>query len=162
MEVKIDVIYLYRQDASCKLQVWSIYHEDDTIFISWGNYGGLQQSQEELIEDGLAGRSFDEQIISRVQSRINKKLDQGYITDRLRAMNSKPVNTLGLLKPMLATPFKKIKDIDYKSSMMQCKYDGHRCLIHYDGTKYRAYSRNGKTINTIPEIVAAVVHLSRK
>jgi len=156
MEVKIDVTFLYRQDASCKLQVWSIYHEGDTIFISWGDYGGLQQSQEELIEDGLAGRSLDDQIISRVQSRINKKLDQGYITDRLRAMSSKPVNKLGLLKPMLATPFKKVKGIDYKNSMMQCKYDGHRCLIHYDGDSYTAYSRNGKIIDTIPEIMYEV------
>jgi len=153
MEVKIETTYLYRQDASGKLQVWSIYHEDDAIFISWGDDGGLQQVQEELIEDGLAGRSLNEQLISRVNSRINKKLDQGYVTDRLHAINNKPVNKLGFLKPMLAYPFNRVCKIDYKSSMMQCKYDGHRCLIHYDGTEYTAYSRNGKIIATIPEIM---------
>ena len=148
--------HLYRQSNSGKLQIWSIFHENDSIFISWGDYGGLQQTQEEYVDGGLAGRSLYEQIESRIQSRINKKLDQGYITDKLRAMSSKPVNKLGLLKPMLATPFGKVKDIDYSTSTIQYKYDGHRCLIHYDGTEYTAYSRNGKPITTIPEIVSAV------
>lgn len=157
MEVIVDKTRLYRQTATGKLQVWSIRSEGDTIFIEWGDDGGTQQEQEEYVEDGLAGRSLDEQVLSRINSRIGKKLDQGYLYDKATAAANKPVNRLGLAKPMKAIQLKKARGIDYSTSMLQLKYNGHRCLIHYDGTTYTAYSRNGKIITTVPEIVEAAI-----
>lgn len=156
MEMQIDPIYLYKKSANGKLQVWSIKSEDDEIIISWGEDGGRQQIQSECIDYGLAGRTLDEQIISRVNSRVNGKLDQGYVHDRGHALINEPVNRLGLKKPMLATKFKDVKGIDFLSSVVQCKYDGHRCLINRDGGDFQAYSRNGKPIEAIHEILEAV------
>jgi DNA ligase-1 len=156
MEVCVDPIKLYRQAANGKLQVWSISAEVDIITIRWGEEHGQLQEQTEEVECGLAGRSIEEQVLSRVTSRINGKIDQGYSDNRIFAINNKPVNRMGLKKPMLAAKLDTVKDIDFPSSVVQCKYDGHRCLINRDGDEYQAYSRNGKAIETIPEIVDAV------
>jgi len=160
MELQIDPIFLYKKSAHGKLQIWSIRSQGDEIIITWGEDGGRQQTQVESIDYGLAGRTLDEQILSRVNSRVNGKLDQGYVQDRAYALMNKPVNRLGLKKPMLAASFDSVRDIDFSTSVMQCKYDGHRCLINRDGDDYQAYSRNGKPIETIYEIMEAVKQIN--
>lgn len=156
MEIEIETTYLYRQSASGKLQIWTIHSEDDEIVIQWGDLCGAQQEQREVVDFGLAGRSQFEQMMSRINSRINKKLDRGYTRNRLAAENNKPTNALGLRRPMLAARYNTVKEIDFDRSKLQLKYDGHRCLIHFDGDEYTAYSRNGKPIEIIHEILAAV------
>lgn len=156
MDMQVDPITLYRKTAANKLQEWTISANVDVITITWGEVFGAKQTQTEFIEDGLAGRSLYEQILSRIDSRINNKIDAGYVRDPNIARRNKPVNALGLNKPMLAAKFADVKDIDYSTTWAQCKYDGHRCLIHFDGDTYTAYSRNGKHITAITEIMEAV------
>ncbi len=147
---------LFKQSARGDLQVWEIYSDDDVIYIQWGAEDGVMQTQEEEVEDGLGGRTLEEQIQSRIESRINKKLDRGYVRSKVHAAKNKPVNRMGFKKPMLATRFDKIRDVNYDGAMAQLKYDGHRCLIHYDGTDFTAYSRGGKPITAITEILSSV------
>jgi ATP-dependent DNA ligase len=157
MELAIDRISLYKRDAAGSLQVWSIWAQNDEIWIEWGQEDGELQCQSELIEEGKASRTIQEQVLSRVNSRVEKKLDKGYVRDRNHALTHKPVNRLGLPRPMLAKPFDKVKKIDYSTSWLQFKYDGHRCLIHHiSDDEYIAYSRNGKPITTITEILRQV------
>jgi ATP-dependent DNA ligase len=156
MEVVLDRTRLYKQASNGRLQFWEISSEDDLITITWGEDGGATQTQEEVVDDGLAGRSLEEQVISRVDSRINKKLDRGYVTDREIARTTRPVNRMGLKKPMLAARFDKVKNINYNGAMAQLKYDGHRCLVNYDGVDFTAYSRGGKPITSIVEIMHSV------
>jgi ATP-dependent DNA ligase len=93
-----------------------------------------------------------EQAISELESRTKKQLDKGYVRTLDEA--KQPVtNGLGLPKPMLATPFDKVKPekIDWENAYIQPKLDGHRALFK-DGV---LYSRQGKEL-LIPHIYEAI------
>lgn len=94
-----------------------------------------------------------EQAALEAESKWRKQLDRGYSVER-PAEGARPTNTLGLLKPMLATPFEKIKPetIDWDNAYVQPKLDGHRAMFK-DGV---LYSRQGKEIN-LPHIIEAIV-----
>lgn len=94
-----------------------------------------------------------EQAVLEAESKWRKQLDRGYSVER-PAEGERPTNTLGLLKPMLATPFEKIKPetIDWDNAYVQPKLDGHRAMFK-DGV---LYSRQGKEID-LPHIVEAIV-----
>ncbi len=146
-------ITLYKCDAAGDLQSWEIRSSDFEIEIEWGAYGGVSQQYIEYVDWGLAGRTREEQLDSRIQSRINKKTDAGYVYDAGVARSQPATNAMGLKKPMLALPISKCKDVTWDGSYLQYKYNGHRCLIHRKDNELIAYSRNGKVINSIPHIL---------
>lgn len=146
---------LYIKDNSGKLRYWACREVVNGLEIEYGAYGGSAQFQYEDIDVGLAGRSIDEQIESRIQSRVNKQLDKGYVYDIKVAECMKPVNSLGFVKPMLA---KKSEDVDMERMMsrpfwLQNKLDGNRCMVHNCG-ELVAYTRNGKEFKTLEHILA--------
>lgn len=87
-----------------------------------------------------------------LQSRAKKQIDKGYVHTEKEAWVPS-TNSLGLEKPMLATPFDKVKDdtIDWDVAFCQPKLDGHRAL-YKDGV---LYSRQGKVLE-IPHIEEAL------
>lgn len=93
-----------------------------------------------------------EQGALEIDSRANKQRDKGYV-DTVELAQTPATNTLGLEKPMLATPIEKVKpeSIDWKGAYMQPKLDGHRALWK-DGV---LYSRQGKVLD-LPHIVEAI------
>lgn len=94
----------------------------------------------------------EEQAALELESRSKKQLDKGYVRTVEQAY-SPSTNSLGLLKPVLATPIEKVKPekIDWENAFVQPKLDGHRALFK-DGV---LYSRGGKEIN-MPHIVEAI------
>jgi ATP-dependent DNA ligase len=88
-----------------------------------------------------------------MESRINKRLDQGYRRSIEEARENVGNNAMDLQRPMLAQQFDKIRAIDYTNCFIQKKYNGHRCLITNQGKGNIAYSRNGKPITTIDHIL---------
>jgi DNA ligase-1 len=86
----------------------------------------------------------------RINARVRGKLDSGFKRSR-EELGKTNTNQLGLAMPMLATPMANAT-FDKNNSYIQPKLDGHRCLINEDG----AYSRRGKVINTIPEILKSL------
>ena len=145
---------LYIKDNAGHLRYWKCYEVLNGLEIEYGVCGGTPLYQSEDIEEGKGGRDQDEQIASRIQSRINKQLDKGYVFDKEQAASMRPVNALGFVKPMLA---KKSEDVDVKKLLTrdvyyQHKLDGNRCLIHNDGTGLVAYTRNGKEFTTLKHI----------
>lgn len=87
-----------------------------------------------------------EQAALEVASKARLKLDKGYV--KLKAEAQAPAtNTLGLLRPMLATPIDKVKPdkIDWNMAAVQPKLDGHRAL-YKDGV---LYSRQGKELDLL-------------
>lgn len=93
-----------------------------------------------------------EQGVLELASKARLKMDKGYVKtlDEARAPST---NTLGLLKPMLATPMDKIKPekIDWVSAFAQPKLDGHRAMFK-DGV---LYTRQGKELH-MPHITTAI------
>lgn len=144
---------LYAIDNKGQVRVWSVTELPNGIVMRHGVMNGQLQEKFEDIVEGLATRSLEEQIHSRAESRINKKIDAGYC-ETLEEAQSKPrTNSLGFKKPMLAAKFADCKKIDYYDLFIQNKYDGNRMLVHNENGENIAYTRNGKIIDTIPEII---------
>lgn len=150
--MNINPTYLYMQDNNGKVREWSIGVIDWTIIIRHGEKCGSMQEVTEEVFDGKASRTREDQILSRIASRISKQRDKGYSNSILDAYK-KAVNALGLEKPMLATALKHVKNVDYKGAFVQRKYDGNRCLITKQKGNVIAYTRNGKIIGTIGHIL---------
>lgn len=90
-----------------------------------------------------------------MQSRIRKQLDKGYVTT-IEEAATPAVNTLGFELPVLAVVYGKVKteSIDWDSSYIQRKFNGHRCM----SKQGQLYSRGGKVIN-LPHVVQAIADL---
>lgn len=144
---------LFIKDNTGKIRFWSCGDSFEGLIIEHGVLGGATQYQVETITTGLAGRDWDEQVESRIQSRVNKQLDKGYVYDLRTAESMRPVNSLGFVKPMLA---KSMEDVDMPRMLkmdyyVQNKLDGNRCMIHNCG-EIVAYTRNGKEFKTLKHI----------
>lgn len=140
------MITLYGNGANGKVKEWSIYSKGNTIYIEAN--GGIYKEE---VPEGKSNRSIEEQIDLRIKARVRGKLDSGFkrSVEELSATNT---NQLGLAMPMLATP---VQNLAFKADpfmFVQPKLDGHRCLIMEDA----AYSRRGRLINTIPEILKSL------
>ncbi len=145
---------LYKKDAKGQLRFWEIEAFDDGFEVRYGVDGGEVQTKYEEIHEGKAARDVEEQIELQFNSKVNKRLDAGYVLDKkLAEERAHMLNSMGLLKPMLASKYnaKKLPDLD--NCYWQPKLDGHRCLITKLDGELVAYSRNGKPINSIDHIL---------
>jgi len=144
---------LYKVDNLGELRSWRIGVSGNKIIISYGQLQGKKIHQEETIETGLAGRSLEQQMESRVNSRINRQKDRGYRDTIKEALLNKSKNSLNTYAPMLAQRFDKVKSPDMKRAMVQRKLDGNRMLVTKQDGDIIAYTRNGKPINTLCHIL---------
>jgi DNA ligase 1 len=144
---------LYLKDHKGKLRFWSITSHEDGIETEFGCVGGEIQSTMEYIEP-KSNRTLAEQIQSEMNSRVKKRMEKGYVLSIDEALNriGAVKNEIGLPRPMLAQKFDDEK-IDPRYYYKQPKLDGHRCIIYKDGNNVQAYSRNGKVIDSITEII---------
>lgn len=145
---------LYRSTKHRSVSIWTIWSEVSTIFIE------TRQSEsaspvlfKEDVPGGLASRTLEQQIESRINSRVRLKLDHGYTYSLAEARTGVMKNQMNLAMPMLAERFSNIKSWKIEDMMVQPKLDGHRCLIARIGNEYIAYSRRGKPITTIGHIL---------
>ena len=146
---------LYIKDAKGFLRYWSIEDDFNGFTIEHGVLGGSPIEKFIEVPCGKAVRTHAEQINSEIMSRVNKRLDKGYVYDIEKANCEKATNSLGLRKPMLATSYKRVTE-EYLTSgltFVQRKYDGNRCIIHNDGKRTIAYTRNGKLFTTLNHVI---------
>lgn len=153
----IEETKLYMRDNTGAMRQWSISAVGVAITISHGQLGGSMQYQTEVVSEGKASRSLRQQVQSRVDSRVSKQLDKGYITNLEIAQTRKATNRIGLPKPMLAKKLKDVKNVDFGSAVSQPKFDGNRCMIYCKDGVNRAYSRNGKPMEAIDHILEDIV-----
>lgn len=148
---------MYLKDKKGKIRFWSIESTNDGFEISHGMMGGVVQSEFEPVPYGKASRSQQEQIASMVASRVKKRLEMGYkySIEEAEKQVGRGANDLGLPRPMLAARFDCV-DVDVREYYHQPKLDGHRCLISTKDDDVIAYSRNGKPISAIQEILEEV------
>jgi hypothetical protein len=100
---------------------------------------------------------LEEQIKSRIDSRVNKKIDSGHVRSIEEAKENKRTNALGYKRPSKCVPWNTAKkSFPYTHTYVQSKLDGHHCNIVNDDGTYIAYSSNGKIIDTIPEILSSI------
>jgi len=145
------MILLFKRHVN-GLGTWRIWNNGNALHIAHATCeGGAEVTHVEYVETNMSGRSMQEQIQLRIQSRVRRQLDKGYKTTRDEALSS-TTNQLGLLRPMLAQQFAKVSNINLVNAQLQKKLDGHRCLVtNQDGIL--PYSRQGKEIKTIEHII---------
>jgi DNA ligase-1 len=150
---------LYIKDAKGKLRMWSIEQKEDGLEIIHGLVDGKKQKEFEYIDFGLANRDKHEQRQLKFDSKVKRRMDQGYVLDRSVAELSvgRSLNSLGLPRPMLAHKYDSKHPVNGK--FIQPKLDGHRCLISKRGGTLIAYSRNAKLILSIQHILDEVYRL---
>ena len=138
-------VTLYKNHSG-KIGYWEAQNVGATVYITHAKSldGKATQSQytAKAKNVGRANETTPEvQAVLEIESRAKKQLDKGYVRTKEEA-TAPSTNTLGLQKPMLATPLDKVKidSIDWENAFVQPKLDGHRAL-HKNGT---LYSRAGK------------------
>lgn len=153
----MEKVTLYSKDNAGSIRVWSIHHDEDHIYMTSGKYGGEEIEKSELVKFGLAGRTREQQIEMRINSRVNKKLDSGYVRSLKDAKNNIRVNTLGYQKAAKCSRWdEEYKSIPYDETYIQPKLNGHHCSIINDGGQLVAYSNGGKLITTIDHILEGI------
>lgn len=145
------MITLYRKNA-LGIGMWSIWAEGNVLRISHSStLDGSPVHHVETISRGCQGRSVEEQVQSRIRSRVSKQRDKGY-TDSIDDAAKGAFNQLGLLPPMLAQVYQG-HEASGRSAWMQRKLNGLRCLITRQDGSLIAYSRRGKPLIHIHEIL---------
>ncbi len=146
------MITLYRSHAK-SLGTWRIWSDGPVIHIAHAtSIGGSEVTHEERVTTNLSGRTLDEQVQLRINSRISRMLDRGYKPTQQEALQSSG-NQMGLDRPMLAQKFRDAKNVSLNGAVMQKKLDGHRCLVTCQDGEIIAYSRHGKPITSIQHIL---------
>ena len=136
---------------------WRCWSEGSTVFVAHAQcVGGSEVVHKEVVPMGLAGRSLDEQVASRVRSRVNKQRDRGYVDSLDEARTAPRTNQLDLPLPMLA---KKVGDLRGWPGkvIVQPKLDGFRCLAtRNDDGDVICYTRGGKLLPALEHVCAAL------
>jgi DNA ligase-1 len=137
----LNKITLFGLNKNSGLKVWSIWTEDENLYIEHGQLNGKLQLKSEVVAGKNIGRSNEttpaQQAELEAKSRVNKQIDKGY------RENSDDLKELDLL-PMLANDYLKqghrIKYPCYASA----KLDGVRCLAISTEEGMILKSRGGK------------------
>lgn len=148
---------LYIIDEKGLERLWSIEATTNGYEVKHGVVNGELQSEFTPIDFGMANRSQKEQIEARIKYKIQKRIEKGYsrTIEQARIKQGKGMNSIGLPRAMLAKRFEHV-NVDAKEMYIQAKFDGMRCMIYKSGDFVLAYSRNGKPIPAITEIIDTV------
>ena len=146
---------LYCQDARGDIREWTVSTDGFQISYEWGLLDGHMQEKTEEVEVNQSGRDYAEQAFLQFNSRISKQRDRGYV-DSIEEAKKRRTNPAGFPRPMLATKFNSVKNIDYNDAYVQRKYDGNRCLVANRGGQIIAYTRNGKPVETCGHIMEGI------
>jgi DNA ligase-1 len=131
---------------------WRIWSVDNRIQIAHSiSSGGAEIIHEELVHEGLGGRTLSEQIQSRIDSRIKKQRDRGYVDSIDDALNNPLTNMLDLPPAMLAKRLDSMRGWA-GHYVMQPKLDGFRCMIARTEKGVIAYTRGGIELTAITHI----------
>jgi len=143
---------LFSKDVSGKIRVWQIEPQTEGFIIGYGELDSIIQTKYiDVIPK--SNRTMEQQIELELNSRISKQMDKGYTWDLDKAKTELRTNSLGFHRPMLAQRIQNVRNVDYTNSVIQRKYNGHRCLITNEAGILIAYSKNGKPITTISHIL---------
>jgi len=135
---------------------WRVYSEGNVIHLASTQVeGGKEVHFTEVVETNLSGRSLEEQVKLRINSRVSRMADKGY-KETIEQAQFGATNQLNLLRPMLANPIQRVKRINYDGAILQPKLDGHRCLVTRHDGQIIAYSRQGKLIPSIRHITSVL------
>lgn len=147
-------VTLYAKDGKGNIRVWTGRITDSGLEYEWGSLGGSMQLQCEEVE-AKSTRTWDEQCMLQLSSKVAKKRDAGYCYKLEDAQNNARTNALNLARPMLAQTYGHPRQVK-ESALWQYKYNGLRCLMVKTAQGIVAYSRNGKPFTTLGHITSGL------
>lgn len=147
-------VTLYAKDGKGNIRVWTGRITDSGLEYEWGSLGGSMQLQCEEVE-AKSTRTWDEQCMLQLSSKVAKKRDAGYCYKLEDAQNNARTNALNLARPMLAQTYDHPRQVK-ESALWQYKYNGLRCLMVKTAQGIVAYSRNGKPFTTLGHITSGL------
>ena len=133
---------IYAKASNNKIKVWSAKVVEDTMYVTHGYEDGKKITDKKEIKGKNIGKSNEttpfEQACSDAQSKINKKIDEGYM------VNVDNVVETSIDLPMLALNFKdRSHDIVYPAYVSP-KLDGFRLVTRQNENNIEYVSRKGK------------------
>jgi len=146
---------LYKQTSSGSLREWTISLKeqdgDYVITMADGQVGGKIKESKPTVIKAKGGRTPFEQGILQYESKIKKKIDEGYKESKEEAQKDV------FIRPMLALDFKKRgHSMDYPATV-QRKFDGVRCIAYLDDEENVILeSRRGKEFPHLNHIRKAI------
>lgn len=163
----------YQKNSGGKIKEWTIevvrYKNKSDIIVTHGLMGGKMQEEITPIYEGKnIGKTNEtsvyEQACFDAQTKINKQIKKGYVTD---VNNVKESNERATIKaPMKAYKYHprsvnggltlsdlKIKD---KEVVVQVKLDGWRMRIKVDANEITFYSSSGDVVLPFPQIERSI------
>lgn len=148
---------LYKLDTKGKLRQVEIKAEGSELVQISGEVGGKQTEHRRPCTPKNVGRAnettAEEQAVLEADSKIAKKLDEGYFLTQDEAQNEV------VEKPMLAKDAKTMMSKIAYPCFVQPKLDGMRCL---GNVKYAMTSRANKEISTLPHLLSFVKEIGLK
>lgn len=142
---------LYSRTSTGKVQQWTIKVEGNQYWTESGQVDGkIVVSKPTVAKGKNIGKKNEttpeQQAIADAQSKFDKQLKTGYFTD----INE--IDNLVFKEPMLAKSYKDRKNVDLKLGLVQCKFNGGRCIARADGL----WTRKGERILAVPHIEEAL------
>ena len=150
-------VILYAKDNLGRIRIWTCAIDEEVpgLIMSYGQMGGAIQQQIEVIPNGKSTRTWYEQAMLQLASKVSKKRDAGYVHKLEDAENSARSNALNLKRPMLAQTYTSARLIK-PGAYWQYKYNGLRCLVKKTASGLVKYSRNGKLLENLGHLDAAL------
>ena len=149
---------LYKKDSKGKIRVWNIYTVGPDIIQTSGLLEGECVKHIKTCKAKNVGKSNEttpiEQAVLEMTSNYDGKFSEGYFK------TIKEANEEEVILPMLAKSYDDhSKKIDWKSSFVQPKLDGMRCLSTVIDGEVLLKSRDGKIIKGLDHIVEELCKL---
>ena len=149
---------LYKRASGGEIRQWKIWVENEgtpTVFVEAGVLNGSQvKTAGQVIEEGKQGRDAYGQAVFVMESKINKKNDEGYFDTIEKA------ETTRIIRPMLAVDFKKRGHSILFPATAQRKFDGVRCLASLnENGEVDLLSRRGKPFPHLNHLRSAIAGL---
>lgn len=154
---------LYARSSTDKTKTWQamVVEEDGKPVLLntlHGYIDGRKTSSSKEIKGKNLGKANEtspyEQACSDAQSKMNKKLDEGYVTALYKLKGQ------SLLLPMLAHPYTKRKHDIKWPAIVQPKLNGVRCLSRMTEDTPEYISRKGKKYDTVDHLNKEVEYLT--
>lgn len=145
---------LYKKDSKGKIRYWTITcYPSGELVQEAGLVGGKGVVNKKICTPKNVGKKNETspgvQAQNELRSEYTAKLDEGYFTTIKQAEEEE------VILPMLAKSYADEKHkIDWETAIEEPKYDGMRCLAIVRGGNPILKSRDGKTIETLPHIIA--------
>lgn len=140
---------IYAKASNNKVKYWAATaYENGDLIVDHGYEDGKKTASKKRVTPKNVGKTNEttpyQQARKEAQSKLNKKLDEGYVFDKAHINNDEE-----LLLPMLAFEYqKRFHDIEYPHVYVQPKLNGVRCITTYDGH----FSRKGKRFVNLTHI----------